>query len=213
MNRFSYARPVTLGAALDAVAAGRVIAGGTNLVDLMKYNVEKPAGLIDINALPLGSIEETEGGGLRIGALVSNAAVAADARVRERYPLLASAILAGASPQLRNVATTGGNLLQRTRCYYFYDIATACNKRTPGEGFSVIASTASRRIRRICVWRWRHWRRPCRLRGRAVGGRLRLPIFIGCLAIDRRTTARWRVTRSLSRSSCRRKVLLPTARI
>jgi xanthine dehydrogenase YagS FAD-binding subunit len=139
MNRFSYARPVTLGAALDAVAAGRVIAGGTNLVDLMKYNVEKPAGLIDINALPLGSIEETEGGGLRIGALVSNAAVAADARVRERYPLLASAILAGASPQLRNVATTGGNLLQRTRCYYFYDTATACNKRTPGEGCSALA--------------------------------------------------------------------------
>ena len=97
MNRFSYARPVTLGAALDAVAAGRVIAGGTNLVDLMKYNVEKPAGLIDINALPLGSIEETEGGGLRIGALGSIAAVAADARVRERYPLLASAIFFNAT--------------------------------------------------------------------------------------------------------------------
>jgi xanthine dehydrogenase YagS FAD-binding subunit len=120
-------------------AAARVIAGGTNLVDLMKYNVERPARLIDINRLPgLNAIEPTEGGGLRIGALVTNSAAAYDDRVTKRYPLLASAILAGASPQLRNAATTGGNLLQRTRCYYFYDTATACNKRSPGSGCPAI---------------------------------------------------------------------------
>ena len=138
MNRFTYARPGDVAEAVREIATdpnARFIAGGTNLLDLIKYNVEKPTRLIDVTRLPgLDTIEETEDGGLRIGALVSNSDAAYDSRVAERYPLLASAILAGASPQLRNAATTGGNLLQRTRCYYFYDPATACNKREPGSG-------------------------------------------------------------------------------
>ena len=137
MNRFGYVRPQSVSEAVQALAAepgARVIAGGTNLVDLMKYDVARPTRLVDIGRLPLDRIEDTEGGGLRIGALVSNSAVAYDERVEHRYPLLASAILAGASPQLRNAATTGGNLLQRTRCYYFYDAGTPCNKRDPGSG-------------------------------------------------------------------------------
>jgi xanthine dehydrogenase YagS FAD-binding subunit len=142
MNRFSYARPDDLAGAVQQAAAdpsARLIAGGTNLIDLMKYNVERPARLIDITRLPgLNAIEPTANGGLRIGALVTNSTVAYDDRVTARYPLLASAILAGASPQLRNAATTGGNLLQRTRCYYFYDSGTACNKREPGSGCPAI---------------------------------------------------------------------------
>jgi xanthine dehydrogenase YagS FAD-binding subunit len=138
MNRFSYARPGSVADALREVSgnpAARIIAGGTNLVDLMKYNVERPTHLVDVSRLPgLKSIEETAEGGLRIGALVSNTSAAYDARVQERYPLLSSAILAGATAQLRNAATTGGNLLQRTRCYYFYDAAVPCNKREPGSG-------------------------------------------------------------------------------
>ncbi|MCJ8517315.1 xanthine dehydrogenase YagS FAD-binding subunit [Pseudorhizobium tarimense] len=141
MRHFSYTRAETLGHAVAALAANpqaRVLAGGTNLIDLMKYDVEHPGAIVDINRLPLRDIEELPNGGLRIGALVSNSAVAYDPRVAERYPLLASAILAGASPQLRNAATTGGNLLQRTRCYYFYDPATPCNKREPGSGCGAI---------------------------------------------------------------------------
>jgi xanthine dehydrogenase YagS FAD-binding subunit len=137
MNRFSYLRAASVDEAVREAAsdpAARFIAGGTNLIDLMKYNVEQPARLIDITHLPLNRIEEVEGGGLRIGALVTNDEAAYDARVQKRYPLLSSAILAGASPQLRNSATTGGNLLQRTRCYYFYDPGTPCNKREPGTG-------------------------------------------------------------------------------
>jgi xanthine dehydrogenase YagS FAD-binding subunit len=137
MNRFSYLRASSVEEAVRAAAAdpaARFIAGGTNLVDLMKYNVERPDRLIDITHLPLRHIEDSDGGGLRLGALVTNDETAYDPRIRDRYPLLASAILAGASPQLRNAATTGGNLLQRTRCYYFYDTATPCNKREPGTG-------------------------------------------------------------------------------
>ena len=138
MNRFSYGRPDSLSAAVQdrqAHPANRVLAGGTNLIDLMKYNVERPTHLVDINRITgLRDIAETAAGGLRIGALVTNSTVAYDTRVGARWPLLASAILAGATPQLRNAATTGGNLLQRTRCYYFYDTATACNKRQPGTG-------------------------------------------------------------------------------
>src|ERR671928_1304514 len=104
----------------------------------MKYGVERPARLIDISRLPLGSVEETASGGLRIGALVPNSDLAYHPLVEKRYPLLASAILAGASQQLRNMASTGGNLLQRTRCYYFYDTATPCNKREPGSGCSAL---------------------------------------------------------------------------
>ncbi|KQP11078.1 FAD-binding molybdopterin dehydrogenase [Methylobacterium sp. Leaf99] len=139
MNRFDYVRPQTVADAVKAVAGGnaRFIAGGTNLVDLMKYNVEQPDRLVDITRLPLNAIEARDGG-LSIGALVTNSTVAYDAQVVERYPLLASAILAGASGQLRNAATTGGNLNQRTRCYYFYDEATPCNKRLPGSGCPAI---------------------------------------------------------------------------
>lgn len=141
MKPFSYTRAENLGDAVAALAANplaRVLAGGTNLVDLMKYDVMRPSAIIDINRLPLKEIEDLPDGGLRIGALVSNTALAYDARVMGGYPLLSSAILAGASPQLRNAATTGGNLLQRTRCYYFYDPSTACNKREPGSGCSAI---------------------------------------------------------------------------
>jgi xanthine dehydrogenase YagS FAD-binding subunit len=141
MNRFSYARPTDVAEAVREVGAdptARFIAGGTNLVDLMKYNVERPTRLIDITRLPLDRIEKADGGGLRVGALVPNADLAYDAQVSKRYPLLADAILAGASPQLRNMASTGGNLLQRTRCLYFYDTVTPCNKRQPGSGCSAI---------------------------------------------------------------------------
>ena len=137
MNRFSYLRAASVEEAVREVAGdptARFIAGGTNLIDLMKYNVERPDRLIDITHLPLNGIEETDGGGLKIGALVTNDEVAYDPRIQDRYPLLSSAIRAGASPQLRNAATTGGNLLQRTRCYYFYDTGTPCNKREPGSG-------------------------------------------------------------------------------
>ncbi|MBQ0776177.1 MAG: xanthine dehydrogenase family protein subunit M, partial [Pseudomonas sp.] len=135
MNPFNYARPAGVDEAIGLFKANsRYIAGGTNLLDLMKENVTRPEQLIDITRLPLKDIEETEDGGLRIGALVSNSDLAWDERIEQRYPLLSKAILAGASPQLRNMATTGGNLLQRTRCYYFYDADTPCNKREPGSG-------------------------------------------------------------------------------
>ncbi|MBB5696202.1 FAD binding domain-containing protein [Muricoccus pecuniae] len=138
MNRFSIARPGSVAEAVREVTthpAAKFIAGGTNLVDLMKYDVERPTHVVDLSRLPgLNTIEETGEGGLRLGALVSNTAAAYDERVKERYPLLSSALLAGATPQLRNAATMGGNLLQRTRCYYFYDAATPCNKRQPGTG-------------------------------------------------------------------------------
>ncbi len=136
MNRFTYARAADLPGAVRELATPRakVIAGGTNLIDLMKYNVEAPARLVDITRLPgLDGIEAAEGG-LRIGALVSNTAVAMHPEVVARYPLLSTTILHGATMQLRNAASTGGNLLQRTRCYYFYDPATPCNKREPGTG-------------------------------------------------------------------------------
>lgn len=140
MNRFDYARPRDVA---DAVRQGalpdtRFLAGGTNLVDLLKENVERPLHVVDLGRLPLAQVEELEGGGLSLGALVTNSETAYDERVSSRYPLLASAILAGASTQLRNAATNGGNLNQRTRCYYFYDTATPCNKRDPGTGCSAI---------------------------------------------------------------------------
>jgi len=140
MNRFEYIRADSVAHAIQALAApnSQALAGGTNLVDLLKYDVARPARVVDINHLPLRSIEETPDGGLKIGALVSNSDLAWDPRIVKRFPLLASAILAGASAQLRNAATTGGNLLQRTRCYYFYDPSTPCNKRQPGSGCSAI---------------------------------------------------------------------------
>ena len=141
MNNFSYARATDVKNAVSEISDAnqtKFIAGGTNLLDLMKYNVEHPARLIDVNRLPLKEIEENENGGLRLGALCTNAETAYNAEVERRYPLLSKAILAGASPQLRNMATNGGNLNQRTRCYYFYDVATPCNKREPGTGCSAI---------------------------------------------------------------------------
>lgn len=138
MRPFEYTRAHELDRATQLVRDGaRPIAGGTNLLDLMKLEIETPRELVDINRLPLGAIEP-EADGLRIGALVSNSECAADQRIRRDYPVLARAILAGATFQLRNKATTAGNLCQRTRCYYFYNIDTACNKRTPGSGCSAI---------------------------------------------------------------------------
>jgi xanthine dehydrogenase YagS FAD-binding subunit len=137
MINFQYTRAADLADALRQIAAepdAKFIAGGTNLIDLMKEDVERPLRLIDISRLPLKQIEQTRHGGLLIGALVPNSDLAYHPLIEQRYPLLASAILAGASAQLRNMASTGGNLLQRTRCYYFYDTATPCNKRTPGSG-------------------------------------------------------------------------------
>jgi xanthine dehydrogenase YagS FAD-binding subunit len=141
MINFQYARPNDVADAVRQIAAdpaAKFIAGGTNLVDLMKEDVERPTRLIDISRLPLGKVETTASGGLRIGALVPNSDLAYHPLVQQRYPVLASAILAGASAQLRNMASTGGNLLQRTRCSYFYDTATPCNKREPGSGCSAI---------------------------------------------------------------------------
>ncbi|OPB19991.1 FAD binding domain-containing protein [Pseudomonas fluorescens] len=135
MNPFHYSRPTEVQQAVQmSSAASRFIAGGTNLLDLMKENISHPEHLIDITGLPLHDIQETAEGGLLIGALVSNADLAWHPLIEQRYPLLSQAILAGASPQLRNMASTGGNLLQRTRCYYFYDAAVPCNKRQPGSG-------------------------------------------------------------------------------
>jgi xanthine dehydrogenase YagS FAD-binding subunit len=141
MINFEYARASDIADAVRRIAAdpkAKFIAGGTNLVDLMKVDVERPTRLIDISRLPLRAVEETAQGGLRIGALVPNSDLAYHPLVEKRYPLLASAILAGASQQLRNMASTGGNLLQRTRCAYFYDTTTPCNKRQPGSGCSAI---------------------------------------------------------------------------
>ena len=140
MKAFTYERAATPQAAASAAArpGARMIAGGTNLLDLMKLQVETPVHLVDINRLGLDAIEPTADGGLRIGAMVRNADLAADPRVRRNYAVLSRALLAGASGQLRNKATTGGNLLQRTRCVYFYDIARPCNKRQPGSGCSAL---------------------------------------------------------------------------
>jgi xanthine dehydrogenase YagS FAD-binding subunit len=141
MKAFSYSRASDVGNAVAEIGqhkGAKFIAGGTNLIDLMKENVERPNHLVDITRLAMKQIEAAPDGGLRLGALVSNTAVAYDPQVEKRYPLLSKAILAGASAQLRNMATVGGNLLQRTRCYYFYDLATPCNKREPGSGCSAI---------------------------------------------------------------------------
>ena len=137
MREFSYERAATPAAAAARAAevpGARFIAGGTNLLDLMKHEIETPAHLIDVNGTGLDTITETEGGGLRIGAMVRNTDLAADARVRRDYGVLTRALVAGASGQLRNKATTAGNLLQRTRCPYFYDTNMPCNKRSPGAG-------------------------------------------------------------------------------
>ncbi|MBI3729320.1 MAG: xanthine dehydrogenase family protein subunit M [Burkholderiales bacterium] len=141
MKVFSYQRAQTPAEAATAAfntPGAKFIAGGTNLLDLMKLEIETPAHLIDVNGLGLDKIESTPEGGLRIGALVRNTDLAADERVRHNYGVLSRALLAGASGQLRNKASTAGNLLQRTRCPYFYDTNQACNKRSPGSGCSAI---------------------------------------------------------------------------
>jgi xanthine dehydrogenase YagS FAD-binding subunit len=141
MKTFRYERAASTG---DAIRSGsgrgiKFLAGGTNLVDLMKYRVESPAALVDINRLDLTQVTSTEGGGVRIGALVRNSDLANHPLIKTGYPLLSQALLSGASPQLRNMATTGGNLLQRTRCYYFMDVSfPACNKRDPGSGCAAV---------------------------------------------------------------------------
>src|SRR4051812_11658980 len=136
MRPFAYERAEDATSAVAAVAqpGTMYLGGGTNLVDLMKLGVETPERLVDVSRLPHDRIEGAPGGGLRIGAAVRNSELAADRAVRERYPLLARAMLSGASGQLRNVATIGGNLLQRTRCGYFQDVSKPCNKRRPGSG-------------------------------------------------------------------------------
>jgi xanthine dehydrogenase YagS FAD-binding subunit len=142
MNAFDYIRATDHQSAIDAAnspaAPARFLAGGTNLIDLMREGVEQPRLLVDITRLPLTAVEEQADGGIRIGAMVRNSHLASHPIVRERFPLLSHAILNGASAQLRNMATTGGNLMQRTRCYYFYDTATHCNKREPGSGCDAV---------------------------------------------------------------------------
>jgi xanthine dehydrogenase YagS FAD-binding subunit len=143
MNPFTYSRATDANQAVTAISdkpQGKFLGGGTNLIDLMKMGVEMPTQLIDINRLPLAQIEELPGGkGIRIGALARNSDVAEHELIKTRYPVLSEALLSGASPQLRNMATVGGNLLQRTRCYYFYDPAfPQCNKRKPGSGCGAI---------------------------------------------------------------------------
>jgi xanthine dehydrogenase YagS FAD-binding subunit len=141
MKPFSYERaqsPVAAAAAVARTAGARFIAGGTNLLDLMKSGIEAPTHLVDINGIGLDTVEDTPDGGIRIGALVRNSDLAADIRVRRDYGVLSRALLAGASGQLRNKATTAGNLLQRTRCPYFYDTNMLCNKRRPGSGCAAI---------------------------------------------------------------------------
>ncbi|MVT09974.1 FAD binding domain-containing protein [Chitinophaga tropicalis] len=136
MNQFTYTRVSTKDTAIAALAKDKTamfLAGGTNLIDLMKSGVTSPERLVDINALPLATIEETKTG-LRIGALAKNSVVAEDKLILKHFPLLSQALSAGASPQLRNMATVGGNMMQRTRCHYFYDLALPCNKRQPGRG-------------------------------------------------------------------------------
>ena len=141
MRAFTYERATDPGAAVAAVskAGAKFISGGTNLLDLMRLEIERPTHLVDISRLPLKAIEELPDGGLRIGAQAANSDVAADARVRTHYPVLSQALVAGASGQLRNKASIGGNLLQRTRCpYFYYDGPAGCNKRNPGSGCSAI---------------------------------------------------------------------------
>jgi xanthine dehydrogenase YagS FAD-binding subunit len=141
MKNFAYSRAESVEGAVSLLSGhpnSKFLGGGTNLVDLMRENIEQPDALIDVTRLPSGGINELPDGGLSIAAAVKNSAVANHRSVRERYPVLSQAILFGASGQIRNMATTGGNLMQRTRCYYFYDQAARCNKRTPGSGCDAI---------------------------------------------------------------------------
>jgi len=138
MQPFQFITAANERSAIEAASRAKLLAGGTTLVDLMKLHVERPAALADINGLPLAKVTELDGGGVRVGAMVRNSDMARHELIRRRYPVLSEAILSGASEQVRNMATTGGNLLQRTRCYYFRDTALPCNKRSPGSGCGAI---------------------------------------------------------------------------
>ena len=206
MIPFIYARADDAADALrrGAVAGARYLGGGTNLVDLMRETIERPGTLVDVTGLS-GTIEETADGGLLIGAAARNTAVAEHRAVRTRYPMLARAIVAGASPQIRNMATVGGNLLQRTRCIYFYDHAgSRCNKRVPGQGCDAIGGLQplARDPRRLAVLRGRppvgHVRRAggartpsCTCGARAASARCRSPNCTGCPATIRRSRRCW----------------------
>jgi len=198
VNRFEYARPATLA---EAVAAGAVpgaayLAGGTNLMDLMKGGVMRPGHLVDITRLPgLDRIERRDDGGVTIGALVRNADLAHDADFARRFPAVAEALLSAASAQLRNAATVGGNLLQRTRCGYFYDAASACNKREPGAGCDAFhgenrlhavlgwSEACIATIRRISACRWSRSTPWWRSKAEPAGARSRSKRCIVCPAI------------------------------
>ncbi|MGR6914151.1 FAD binding domain-containing protein [[Actinomadura] parvosata] len=157
MRPFAYVRAADADEAVRAATGpgAKFLGGGTNLVDLMREGIERPDTVVDVTGLPFDTVEELPGGGLRVGALVRNSALAADARVRTRYPMVSQALLSGASAQLRNMATVGGNLLQRTRCPYFYDHASACNKREPGAGCDALGgfdrSTAILGVSEHCI--------------------------------------------------------------
>jgi CO/xanthine dehydrogenase FAD-binding subunit len=211
MINFQYSRASDVADAVRQIAAdpkARFIAGGTNLLDLMKEDVERPARLIDITRLPLKAVEDTADGGLRIGALVPNSDVAYHPQIVQRFPMLASAILAGASAQLRNMASTGGNLVQRTRCPYFYDVATPCNKRTPGRAArrspASIACTPSwaRAMPAlpptppIWAWRSRRWRQRCTSAVSRANAASPSAIFTACPALRRSVTTIWGRMRS-----------------
>jgi xanthine dehydrogenase YagS FAD-binding subunit len=198
MNDFDYIRPATLSDAIAAAAApgAAYLASGTNLLDLMKGGISRPKRLVDVTRLPgLDRIEALADGGIRIGALVRNADLAHDPDFAKSYPAVAEALLSGASAQLRNAATVGGNLLQRTRCGYFYDTASACNKREPGAGCD--ARDGENRLHAVLGWseaciatihrtsacRWSRSTRSSRSRGEAAGASLRSRRFTACRAI------------------------------
>jgi xanthine dehydrogenase YagS FAD-binding subunit len=204
MRPFTYEQartPAEAAAGAARTQGAKFVAGGTNLLDLMKLEIETPTHLIDVNGLGLDKIEPTTDGGLRVGALVRNTDLAADARVRRDYAVLSRALLAGASGQLRNMATTAGNLLQRTRCPYFYDTNQPCNKRVPDSGCSAIGGYSrqhavvgssegvSRPIRATWPWRCASLTPRSRRRGRtATRVAFRSPTSTACRA--RRRTSR-----------------------
>ncbi len=231
MHTFEFIRPkdpaeaVAVAAQAKTAQQGadvRFLAGGTTLIDLMKLNVETPARLIDINRLPLDKIEATPDGGLKIGATVRNSDLAHHPIVQRDYSVLSQAILSGASTQLRNMATTAGNLLQRTRCVYFRDTAMPCNKREPGTGCSAITGSnrtlailgtsehASRPTHRTCAWQWRRWKRPSTCRGRKAHARSRSGSFTCCPA--KRRTAKRCSSRAISSRMSRFRRPLPGSR-
>ena len=206
MKHFDYIRPATIAEAVAAAAepGSAYLAGGTNLLDLMKGGVTRPERIVDITRLPgLDRIERLADGGVRIGALVRNADLAHDAAFAKAYPAVAEALLSGASAQLRNAATVGGNLLQRTRCSYFYDTASACNRREPGAGCDALggenrlhavlgwSEPASPPIRRISACRWSRSTPWSRSRARRAGATSRWRNSTGCPAKRRSGRMRW----------------------